>query len=444
MSTASAKLAPIASDRWADLCREYIRKLVDFGVATGSMPAARNPNRVELKKALLNATRGRSLTSFVQHIGYADKQHLKAMMHMECPVVCPNRRVMLPPVESMPRNVMRSAKKLRNFFGIPEAQVERDVPDLSDIAAVLIGVYSTCKLNLQGSELVVPQSSLKELPSVISVLDSLATYFQELPKKADCPRGDDKACKVVLQKYMKMKEMRKTELLKQKVFNMPTNFGATPAAHTYMTSFQRVLYNKLPKRDRKFNEDEDIWVTDGGDTTLEDDMDEMYKGLSKLNKAKLVGPGQSRATDSAKPGQIQELKPAAAQFRMEYETPIGSEVDVLRYDIVHDKFIQGVKVNAKGRIVIDLDNHVSVAQNENVENTLGLEAYRPVSEHKAANYAAFVSQLQSKPGDLSFLKRVQYSYQCQSSGDIPQTGKATNDEMETLSDVAIALGTKNN
>lgn len=65
------------------------------------------------------------------------------------------------------------------------SQIERDVPDLSDLASVLIGVYSICKINLQGSDLVVAESSLKELPSIISVLDSLSEYCKAFPQMTE-------------------------------------------------------------------------------------------------------------------------------------------------------------------------------------------------------------------------------------------------------------------
>lgn len=87
------KLLPICTDGYSDFCRTFIKKLVDFGVQSCSLPETRNPNRVELKKAILNTTRGLSLTKFVTFLGLGEKQHLKAMMLMECPVICPNRKV---------------------------------------------------------------------------------------------------------------------------------------------------------------------------------------------------------------------------------------------------------------------------------------------------------------------------------------------------------------
>ncbi|CDR93825.1 hypothetical protein BBBOND_0101540 [Babesia bigemina] len=93
MSTTPSKLLPIASDRWPGLCGEFIEKLLNLGVETGAIIATKNPNRVYLKKGLLNATRGRSLTHFVRFLGPTEKQHLKTMIHMECPVICPNRKV---------------------------------------------------------------------------------------------------------------------------------------------------------------------------------------------------------------------------------------------------------------------------------------------------------------------------------------------------------------
>ncbi|GFE55129.1 hypothetical protein BaOVIS_025330 [Babesia ovis] len=455
MSNLPVRQIPPCVDRIKELCQEFIGKLADLGIATGSIPLTKRPNRVDLKKALMGATRGRSITSFVRFLDSSDKRHLLTMMHMECPVTCPSRNVMLRPVESMPSNVMKSTKKLRNFFGIPESQicrgcvkrvrcrrsqqVERDVPDLGDIAAMLIGVYSTCKLHLKESPLVVAQYSLRELPSVMSVTDALLSYIQALPQGTEHAPIDEKERNRLLKKYWKMKEMKKVEQLKEKAFNLPKEFNITPAETTYMTSFQRELYNKLPKPRVKLNEDEDIWVVDSGDTTLSDEPNESLKGLRKLNSAKLEVMPQSSTSENVEFGRVQELNPAFVQFRMIYDTPIGGEVNILRYDIKQDSVIQGVKVNAKGRVVIDLDTHVS-KKTEEVEIAEGLENYRPVSEQKASQYATMINGLRISSGRLPNLKRVNYTYQCQSSGGIDHLSeKHSTHNSGNLEDVVTAL-----
>ncbi|ORM41821.1 uncharacterized protein BXIN_0587 [Babesia sp. Xinjiang] len=455
MSNVAIKQISQGADRFANLCREFIKKLIDLGVATGSLPTARNPNRVELKKVLLSATRGRSVTSFVRSLSLTDKRHLLTMMHMECPVTCPNRKIMLPPVESMPSKVMKSAKQLRNFFGIPETQVcrgcvkrgrcrryqqvERDTPDLSDIAAMLIGVYSTCKLSLQGSPLVIAEASLKELPSVTSVVDALSSYIQASPHSTDGPSLEGRDRQRLLQKYKKLKEMRKVELLKEKVFNLPTSFGVNPEERTYMTSFQRAVYSKLHKSSGKRKEDEGIWLADRGDTTLPDDTNATLKGLPKLNDVELDKNCEISPSDTAESGDVQELNPAFVQFRMTYDTPIGRDVDLLRYDLVQDAFIQGIKVNAKGRVVVDLEKHQSGYKQEGIEIAQGVESYRPVSQHKISHSAIVVDNLRTNSGRLSFLKRVHYTYQCQSSGATEQQEGKRESEARGLYDVATAL-----
>ncbi|GBE61029.1 hypothetical protein, conserved [Babesia ovata] len=457
MSTTPSKLLPVASDRWAGLCGEFIEKLLNLGVETGAIIATKNPNRVDLKKGLLNATRGRSLTHFVRYLGPTEKQHLKAMIHMECPVICPNRKVMLPPVESMPSNVMKSAKKLRNFFGVPEAQicrgcvkrvrcrryqqVERDLPDLSDITAVLIGVYSTCKIYMQGSDLVVPQSSLKELSSVSSVVDSLSSFLQASPQRVDHEQVDGENAKRLVQKHAKLKEAKRLEMLKEKVFNMPAGFGAMPSAETYMASFQRDLYNKLNKNNAKGKEDDSLWVEDHGDTTLDhDEGADLLEGLHKLNAAKKAVTRVTRFPDVSLPEHVHQLHPSSTHFRMDYEAPIGTDVDLLRYDMVNDKFIQGVKVNAKGRVVVDLDTHVPATGSDDTDLAPGIESYRAVTAQKAGNYSSLLNNIRSNLVGLPFLKKVQYNYQCQSSGGKDNLGRGSNqDEESTLSDLAVAL-----
>ncbi|CDR93826.1 hypothetical protein, conserved [Babesia bigemina] len=364
---------------------------------------------------------------------------------------------MIPPVESMPNNVMKSAKKLRNFFGVPEAQicrgcikrvrcrryqqVERDLPDLSDVTAVLIGVYSICKIYMQGSDLVVPQSSLKEISSVSSVMDALLHYLRASPQRIDYEQlGGEKAERLV-QKHAKFKEAKRLEILKQKVFNMPAGFGAMPSAKTYMASFQRDLYNKLNKINTKGKEDDSLWVEDHGDTTLDCDRGEDFlEGLHKLNAVKNSLTRVLQSPDVTQPEKIHQLHPQCTNFRMNYETPIGTDVDLLRYDMVSDKFIEGIKVNAKGRVVVDLDSHVPAIGSDDTDLTPGIESYRAVTARKAGNYLSLMNKIRSHAVGLPFLKKVQYNYQCQSSGSKDSLGRVSDqEEREALSELAIAL-----
>ncbi|KAK1443970.1 hypothetical protein BgAZ_208460 [Babesia gibsoni] len=455
----TVKLLAEGNSRYGELCREFIKKLVNFGVQSCSLSESRNPNRVDLKKALLEATRGRSISRFISFLGMGEKQRLKAMMHMECPVICPSRKTMLRPVESMPRNIMKSAKKLRNFFGIPEAQVcrgcvkrvrcrhyqqvERDVPDLSDIAAIFIGLHTTCKLKLKGSDIIVEDESLSELPSAISVLESMSTYFKTFPRVSEYPRGDEQKCKAVLRKHMKMRELRKLELQKEKILNIPKDFNVMPSSCTYMTGFQRELYYRLQKGSDKKTED-CIWVEDAADATLEENKDGMAYGLTILNSANF-NDSVEHASAIAEKSRTQELDPSSVQFRMEYSTPVGGDVNLVRYDILNDKFIQGIKVNNKGRVIIDIEKHASDSKGHGGNSSQGIPMYRPVSVHKSRAYADFLKNIPSGASSLKFLKKVPYNYHCQSSGEcLNRLGNTAKDEATELQNIAMALASQQN
>eukprot|EP00371_Babesia_bovis_P003545 XP_001612192.1 hypothetical protein [Babesia bovis T2Bo] len=299
---------------------------------------------------------------------------------------------MLPPVESMPRNVMRSAKKLRNFFGVPEAQICRGC---------------------------VKRVRCRKYQQPVTL--------------------EEKERNRLLQKHRKLVELKQLEILKEKAFNLPKHFNVTPAEYTYMTSFQRDMYKKLSKPLNKRNEDDDIWVLDRGDTTLSDDPDDTFKGLSKLNDAHLYTLPKSITADPVDPKHVEQLHPGTVQFRMNYDTPMGGDLDIVRYDIKQDSFIQGVKVNAKGKVVIDLEKHVT-SPNPHIDIAKGLEAYRPISENVASRYQSLVKSLETDSMRLPFLKHVNYDFGSQSSGGIDQPNdKNSTNEASHLEDLITAL-----
>ncbi|AFZ78958.1 hypothetical protein BEWA_017990 [Theileria equi strain WA] len=432
-------------------CNKYVKKLAEFAVEYCGLKSSKNVNRVDLKKSLLNLTRGISLTGFVKSLSIQDKKHFLNFVSMECPVTCPNKKVIIPPIESMPCNVMKSCKKLRNFFGVPELQVcrgcikksrcrryqqiERDIPDLSDLASVMIGVHSICKIHIDGSDLVVPEFAFRELPSVIKMLDALGKYFKDNPTVVEIPRGDEKACNRELKKRKKQKELEKLETLKEKIFNIPRGFNIMPKETTYMASFQRNLYNSLPKR--KHKESDYVWVPDIGDTTI---INRDNK-LEKINNAKLESdaPFMNDSKD-INVGKIEELGINDVEFRMEYSKPIGSEVNIVRYDVINDEFVQGIKINANGRVIIDLDKNLDENRSLPIN---GLEMYRIPSPQKLAMYEGFLKTLPSKTRSLSFLKRVPYNYKCQSSGEtLRQPEDTTKEDLENLTDIALAINAK--
>lgn len=213
-----------------------------------------------------------------------------------------------------------------------------------------------------------------------------------------------------------------------------------------MASFQREIYDKLQKGATKKKEDEELWVADTGDTTLDDDnSDEMVNGLRKLNKARLAQPNGTIKSENVDAGQIHELEPGSVQFRMEYSTPIGGDVNLVRYDIISGNHIQGIKVNTKGRVVIDLEKHVSEVSKIGSQTAQGIEMYRPVSPHKMTMYAEFLKDIPSHAKTLSFLKRVSYNYQCQSSGEFcKNTEISLQEDIEAFQNLAMALASQTN
>lgn len=124
---------------YKDECVKYMTNFVKFVTECCGLDNSKRFNRVDLKKSILNSTRGRPITKFIQTLSMNDKKDLLKLSSMECPVTCPNKKVyvyqqndynlqyfrLLRPIESMPSNIMKSSKKLRNFFGIPELQVCR-------------------------------------------------------------------------------------------------------------------------------------------------------------------------------------------------------------------------------------------------------------------------------------------------------------------------------
>ncbi|UKJ90106.1 hypothetical protein MACJ_001034 [Theileria orientalis] len=444
---------------YKDECVKYMTNFVKFVTECCGLDNSKRFNRVDLKKSILNSTRGRSITKFIQTLSMNDKKDLLKLSSMECPVTCPNKKVLLRPIESMPSNIMKSSKKLRNFFGIPELQVcrgcskksrcrryqqvEHDVPDLSDLASVMIGMYSICKIHLDGNELVVPEFAFRELQSVTSLLGRLNQYFKDYNIETNIPRGDDKACMRELQRSRKEQEIKKLELLKEKVFNIPPGYNIVPKKTSYMTGFQRDLYNKLFKKKRSVDDDY-IWVSDTGDTTLPDESSK----LERINKAEIElkdGYSEPREEVGVKMDKIEDLTTNDIQFRMEYSTPLGSEVNLQRYDVMNERMVRGIKINAKGRYIVDLEENLENRGPNHIDyRNDGISMYKVPTTKKLGSLSSFISNLDSCPNDLSFLKRVPYNYQCQSSGEsFKSQAESREEDKENLVQIALALDSKN-
>uniref|UniRef100_A0A3B0MQI4 Uncharacterized protein n=1 Tax=Theileria annulata TaxID=5874 RepID=A0A3B0MQI4_THEAN len=439
-------------------CLKFMDNLVSFAKECCGLDASKSFNRVDLKKSILNATRSKSLTKFIQTLSINDKKNLLNLSSMECPVICPSKKMILPPIESMPSNIMKSSKKLRNFFGIPELQVcrgcvkrgrcrryqqvERGVPDLSDLGAVMIGMYSICKIHLNGNDLIVSEFAFRELFSVNSVLNSLKKYFKDFNIETNIPRGDDTACLRELRRAKRDQERKKLELLKEKGYNI------TPKRTTYMTSFQRSLYNKLYGKGKRV-EEEFVWVQDLEDNSIPDENSK----LEKINKAEidiksdphhLVDDSYSNIQKTM--DKIEDLDIKDIQFRMEYSEPLGTETNLVRYDVMNDKNIEGIKINSRGKFVVDLDRNLRNRDLNDLEyKNHEISMYKVPNTKKLGSLSRFIDNLDSYPNDLSFLKRVPYNYKCQSSGEtLKPKGQTILEDKENLEQIALALESKQN
>lgn len=210
-----------------------------------------------------------------------------------------------------------------------------------------------------------------------------------------------------------------------------------------MTGFQRDLYNKLFKKKRSVDDDY-IWVSDTGDTTLPDESSK----LERINKAEIeLKDGYSEPWEEVgvKMDKIEDLTTNDIQFRMEYSTPLGSEVNLQRYDVMNDRMVRGIKINAKGRYIVDLEENLGNRGPNHIDyRNDGISMYKVPTTKKLGSLSSFISNLDSCPNDLSFLKRVPYNYQCQSSGEsFKSQAESREEDKENLVQIALALDSKN-
>lgn len=216
-----------------------------------------------------------------------------------------------------------------------------------------------------------------------------------------------------------------------------------------MTSFQRNLYNKLYGKGKRVDE-EYMWVQDLEDNSIPDENSK----LEKINKAEIdiksdppcSFDGSYSPNIQNKIDKIEDLTTRDIQFRMEYSKPLGTETNLVRYDVMNDKNVEGIKINSTGRFIVDLDSNLRNRDlNDLHYKNDGISMYKVPNTKKLGPLSRFINNLDSCPNDLSFLKRVPYNYKCQSSGEvIKPKGETILEDKENLEQIALALESKEN
>lgn len=73
-------------------CSSYIDKFLSFSRNCFELPT--NPNRVALKRAILDATIGLPIEPFIKMLDKSGKQNLMKCVSSECPVTCSPKKKM--------------------------------------------------------------------------------------------------------------------------------------------------------------------------------------------------------------------------------------------------------------------------------------------------------------------------------------------------------------